>query len=216
MSDVLSQPDTLPRSAAELAQALNLGAAAAADLTRYRELVEAGNARLNLVGPSALAEFWPRHAYDGAQLLQLAPYATRWADLGSGAGLPGVVLAIALKGRPGAHVQLVESLAKRCRFLREIVAELGLPAEVVEGRAEAQSPPPVQVVTARALAPLERLLGYAQPYLRGDAVGLFLKGRSAAEDVAAARSAWRFSADLLPSRSHPEGRIVRITGLAHG
>ena len=216
MLNVLSPPEAAPASAAALARALGLGAEAERDLARFRELVEAGNARMNLVGPSALAEFWPRHAYDGGQLLQLEPQAVRWADLGSGAGLPGVVLAIALKGRAGACVQLVETLAKRCRFLREVVAELALPAEVVEGRAEAQAPRGVQVVTARAVAPLERLLGFAQPYLRTGATGLFLKGRGAAAEVAQARTSWRFEAELTPSLSHGEGCIVRVRGLARG
>src|SRR3954463_4645828 len=91
------------------------------DLERLRALLDEWNQRINLVGPSALKQFWLRHAFDSAQLLNLAPDSLRWADLGAGAGLPGVVLAIMLKGRPGVRVNLVESLAKRCRFLEEAV-----------------------------------------------------------------------------------------------
>ena len=105
---------------------------------------------MNLVGPSALAAFWLRHAYDSAQLLFLAPEALTWADLGAGAGFPGIVLAIKLKGREGAHVHLVESMAKRCRFLSEVVAALDLPATVHNVRAESLEIK-VDAVTARAL-----------------------------------------------------------------
>ncbi len=186
-----------------------------ADLLRYRELLQDWNGRMNLVGPSALASFWPRHAYDSAQLLGLAPDARVWADLGTGAGLPGVVLAILLKGREGARVHLVESLAKRCRFLGEVVAALDLPAEVHNARAEAvMIPEPVDIVTARALAPFARLLGYAFPLLRSGATGLFLKGQGVDEEITEARRSWRFQAELLPSASSDTGRIVKVTGLA--
>lgn len=203
-----------PANAGELAAALGLGEAAALDFARHRELLAQANAHVNLVGPSALAEFWPRHAWDGAQLLLAAPQARRFADLGSGAGLPGLVLAIALKGREGARVVLVDSLAKRCRFLQAVVDELQLPAEVVHARAEDAPAPAVDVVTARALAPLYVLFGYARPYLRAGATALFLKGRTVETELAEARRSWRAEVDLLPSLSDPEGRIVRVRRLA--
>ena len=160
-------------------------------------------------------EFWTRHAADSAQLLTLAPGARTFADLGAGAGLPGVVLAILLKGTPGAHVHLVESVAKRCLFLTEAVGALARPATVHHARAESlKAAPMVEVVTARAVAPLDRLLGYARPMLRPGVRGLFLKGRTAGEEVKAARKAWRFTAILHPSRTDPDGRIVEVTGLA--
>lgn len=203
-----------PANAGELAAALGLGEAAAQDFARHRELLEQANAHVNLVGPSALAEFWPRHAWDGAQLLLAAPQARRFADLGSGAGLPGLVLAIALKGREGARVFLVDSLAKRCRFLQAVVDELQLPADVVHARAEEAPAPVVDVVTARAVAPLPVLFGYARPYLRAGATALFLKGRTVEAELAEARRTWRAEVDLLPSLSDPEGRIVRVRRLA--
>ena len=210
-------PDSaLPGSAAELAARLGLGVEAAHDFAGYRDMLAQWNARMNLVGPSAMAAFWPRHAYDGAQLLALAPEARRWADLGAGAGLPGLILAIALKRRPGVQVLLVESLQKRCRFLQAVVDELKLPARVVEGRAEVQTPPEVDVVTARAVAPLDTLFGYALPFMKGEAVGLFLKGRAAQAELVDARRRWRVRADLLPSATDPEGRIVRVRSLARG
>ncbi len=179
-----------------------------ADLERYRELLAEWNANMNLVGPSAMAEFWPRHAYDSAQLLALAPDALTWADLGAGAGFPGIVLAILLKGRPGAKVHLVESMTKRCRFLQAVADELALPAEVHNSRAENLSLK-VDIVTARACAPMVRLLEFARPYLRKGATGLFLKGQDVEVELAEATRYWDFAADLLPSQSG-SGRIVRI------
>ena len=136
------------------------------------------NQVMNLVGPSTLPEYWSRHVLDSWQLFEHAPDALTWADLGAGAGLPGVVLAIFLKGRPDAHAHLIDSLGKRCRFLEQAKTELDLPATVINGRAEEQAIA-VDVVTARAVAPMEKLLGYAQPYMDRGAQGLFLKGEKA-------------------------------------
>ncbi|CAN5116951.1 16S rRNA (guanine(527)-N(7))-methyltransferase RsmG [soil metagenome] len=177
-------------------------------------LVEA-NAVMNLVGPDSLPDFWNRHAFDSAQLLHLAPEARTWAALGAGAGFPGVVLAILLKGRADAHVWLVDSLQKRCRFLQTIVDELDLPATVVWGRAEEQTLK-VDVVTARAVAPLEKLLGYAQPYMARGAQGLFLKGEKAELELQEARKVWQVNGDLSVSRSDPRGRILTVRTLRRG
>ena len=181
-----------------------------ADLDRYRDLLEEGNAVMNLIGPATLPDFWNRHAWDSAQLLPLAPHARTWADLGAGAGLPGVVLAAFLKPVANARVWLIDSQTKRCRFLQTVVDALGLPAEVVNARAETQHIT-VDVVTARACAPLDRLLGYAEPYLARGAEALFLKGEQAeAELDEARRSRPRLQADLSTSLSDPRGRIVHI------
>ncbi|WP_339914664.1 16S rRNA (guanine(527)-N(7))-methyltransferase RsmG [uncultured Brevundimonas sp.] len=187
-------------------------AAQMADLDRFRDLLTEANAVMNLVGPGSLPEFWSRHVLDSAQLLALAPEALTWADLGAGAGFPGVVLAILLKGQPGAHVWLIDSLGKRCRFLETVVTSLDLPATVINGRAETQALN-VDVVTARALAPLDSLLGYAQPYFKRGAKGLFLKGEKAEAEIAAARANWRFDAELSQSRSDTRGRIVQVRSL---
>ena len=183
-----------------------------ADLQAFRERLTEANAVMNLVGPDSLPDFWNRHAWDSAQLLNFAPDALTWADLGAGAGFPGVVLTILLKGRPGAHVWLIDSLGKRCRFLQEIVDALDLPATVLNGRAEAQSVT-CDIVTARAVAPMERLLGYAQPYFQRGAQGLFLKGEKAESELIEARKSWHFEAELAPSQSDPRGRIVSIRSL---
>ncbi len=197
--------------ASAFAQATGADASVMADLERYRTTLATASEHMNLVGPSALAQFWPRHAWDSAQLLPLLGGAATVADIGAGGGFPGVVLAVLLKGRPGARVHLVESLTKRCRFLQEVVEALDLPAVVHDARAEALDPPPeVEVVTARACAPLPRLLEFAWPFLRAGARGLFLKGRSAEAELAEARLSWRLDAELVPSRSDPSGRIVVI------
>ncbi len=186
-----------------------------ADLEQYRSYLVDWNQRMNLVGPATLEVFWSRHAWDSAQILPLAPEAKTWADLGTGAGLPGIVLAILGKGRPGFHVHLVDSLAKRCRFLTEVVTALDLPATVHNSRAEDLSLA-VDIVTARACAPLSRLFGYAQPYFKRGATGLFLKGQDVASDLEEATRSWDFEADVLPSLSDARGRIVRVRRLGRG
>ena len=183
-----------------------------ADLTRYRELLAEWNERMNLVGPATLDVYWNRHAWDSAQLLKLAPDARTWADLGAGAGLPGVVLAIMGKGNPDFHVHLVESMAKRCRFLSEVVGELNLPATVHNVRAE-DLKLAVDIVTARACAPLARLLGYARPYLALGATGLFLKGQDVASELTEASRCWDLEADTVQSLSDPRGQVVRVRRL---
>lgn len=194
------------------AHASGATAAQLADLERYKALLAEWNEKMNLVGPATLEVFWNRHAWDSAQLLALAPEAQAWADLGAGAGLPGVVLAIMGKGRAGFHVHLVESMAKRCRFLTEVVGELGLPATVHNSRAE-DLQLAVDVVTARACAPLSRLLGYARPYLRAGATGLFLKGQDVDSELVDAAKSWDLEADKVPSLSDPRGQIVRVRRL---
>ena len=183
-----------------------------ADLDTLIERLTAANAVMNLVGPDTIPDVWNRHIFDSAQLLDLAPEAATWADLGAGAGFPGLVLAILLKDRSDSHVWLIDSLGKRCRFLQEVVDALSLRATVVNGRAEEQRIK-ADVVTARALAPMDRLLGYAQPYLQRGAQGLFLKGEKAEAELIEARKVWQFDSDLSVSRSDPRGRIVSVRSL---
>ena len=182
------------------------------ELERFLVMLTEANEVMNLVGPDSLPDFWKRHAWDSAQLLDRAGFAKTWADLGAGAGFPGLVLAILSKDRPNGHVWLVDSLQKRCRFLQAVVDELGLPATVVWGRAEEQAIK-VDIVTARAVAPMEKLLGYAQPYLSRGAQGLFLKGEKAEQELKDSAKSWHVDAELTVSRSDPRGRIVTIRSL---
>lgn len=208
--------DAEPPEAAGLpegfAQRVGWTARAQAELEAYRVTLAEANASFNLVGPATLQDFWRRHVIDSAQLRWFAPDALTWADLGAGAGLPGLVLAILLKETPGATIHLVESMAKRCRFLQDVVARLELPAVVHNARAESLRLT-VDVVTARACAPLDRLLDFAWPYATRGARPLFLKGESAPAELEAAHGRWRFDARLSPSLSDPRGRVVEIEGL---
>lgn len=183
-------------------------------LETYLDLLAEWNEKMNLVGPATLPDFWNRHVLDSAQLLDLAPEARTWADLGTGAGLPGVVLAILGRGRPGFHVHLVESLQKRCRFLDEVVRRLDLPATVHNARAE-DIRLKADVVTARACAPLTRLLAFARPYLKQGALGLFLKGQDVQAELEQARRDWDLEAEVLQSRSDERGRIVKVRRLGN-
>jgi 16S rRNA (guanine527-N7)-methyltransferase len=207
------QFDHSPQTAAAFQAATGCSDAQLANVEAFLALLTEWNGKMNLVGPSALAEFWPRHAYDSAQLLPLAPEAKVWADLGAGAGFPGLVLAILLKDRPGAKVHLVESMTKRCRFLGEVVQKLDLPADIHNARAEDLGIR-VDIVTARACAPLPRLLGYAEPYLRKGATGLFLKGQDVVSELTEAAKYWKFGAELSASSSRPDGRILQVKGLS--
>ena len=149
-------PEAGPAPTAKAFAALTgADARALEDLEAYRILLGDWNQKMNLVGPATLPAFWSRHALDSAQLLPLAPDALTWADLGTGAGLPGVVLAILGRNSPGFHVHLVESMAKRCRFLETVVTQLGLPASVHKGRPQALDRT-VETVHSRCCAPLGR------------------------------------------------------------
>ncbi|MGU3536419.1 16S rRNA (guanine(527)-N(7))-methyltransferase RsmG [Methylobacterium sp. A54F] len=169
----------------------------------------------NLVGPATLAEVWTRHVADALQLLALAPQATRWLDLGSGAGIPGLILAIAGAERPGFAVDLVESNARKCAFLSEAARLTGAPALVHNARIESviADHAGAEIVCARALAPLTQLLAWTAPLLKSGTTGLFPKGRDVEAELTEAAQAWRFRYDLLPSQTDSAARIVRVTAL---
>ena len=181
-------------------------------LGRYLELLTHWQRSINLVGATTLEDPWRRHILDAAQLDALIPPdAGRITDFGTGAGIPGLILAIL--GR--ADVHLVESDARKCVFLREAARLCEAPATVHHGRIEALSPWPTAVAVARALAPLDRLLPLAIPYLTPSSLCFFLKGRGATQELTAARKRWIMTAAYLPSRSDPEGAILRLEGLPH-
>jgi 16S rRNA (guanine527-N7)-methyltransferase len=216
MSAVAAQLDSVQigvTDAAGFQAATGASDHAMAELRQFRELLTVWNERMNLVGPASLPNFWNRHAWDSAQLLTYAPEARIWADLGAGAGLPGVVLAILLKEHEGGHVHLVESMAKRCRFLSEVVSQLDLPATIHNARAEDLSLK-TDIVTARACAPLDRLLGYARPYFKRGATALFLKGQDVVSELTHASKYWKFNSDLKPSLSDPRGFVLQVKGLS--
>ncbi|WP_395647246.1 16S rRNA (guanine(527)-N(7))-methyltransferase RsmG [Terricaulis sp.] len=186
-------------------------------LETHKRVLAEWSEHTNLVGPKELELFWSRHALDSAQVLQLAPSAKRWVDLGSGAGFPGLIIGAFLAERgPDVSVHLVESTGKKARFLEEVAREAGLPAKVFNERIEVfrAGQGPYEVVTARALAPLNRLIPYAKPILDRGAIGLFHKGADLDAELAAAKDVLEggaFRADVLESLSDPRGRIVRVT-----
>ncbi|WP_254600877.1 16S rRNA (guanine(527)-N(7))-methyltransferase RsmG [Caulobacter sp. S45] len=201
-------------SAAAFADAYGGTDSQIADLRFFYDLLEDWGQRMNLVGPSVRSDFWLRHVFDSAQLLHVEQAALRWADVGAGAGFPGVVLAILLKGRTGAQVHLIESMAKRAAFLSHVVRTLSLPASIHHVRAEScPAPKGLEIVTARACAPCSRLFEYTAHFMRAGAKGLFLKGRGVEQELTDARRTWTFTSELIPSLSDPTGRIVRVERL---
>lgn len=181
----------------------------------YLALLVKWNRAINLVGAETLNDPWRRHMLDCAQLLDLLPPAPagsprRIADLGSGAGFPGLVLALLGAG----ELHLIEADQRKARFLGEAVRILELDAEVHRERIEALAPLPVDVVTARACAPLSRLLDHAERFPARRAgeplVGLFLKGRRADDELTAVRKPWHMTVERFPSRTDPTGTILRI------
>jgi 16S rRNA (guanine527-N7)-methyltransferase len=186
-------------------------------LEQFVQLLVKWQRSTNLVASSTLPRLWTRHIADSLQLLALAPEARRWADLGAGAGFPGIVIACALAREPGAEIHLVESNQKKASFLREAARHLSLPAIVHARRIEefvAEQAEPFDVVTARALAPLDRLIGYAIPLLKTGALGLFPKGQDVAAELTQASKSWMIEAELIPSKTDPYGRIVVVHHVA--
>jgi 16S rRNA (guanine527-N7)-methyltransferase len=182
-------------------------------LDRYVDLLMAWQAKTNLVAPSTLPHLWTRHVSDSLQLLDLAPSARTWIDLGSGGGFPGVVLACALAETPGANVHLVERNAKKAAFLREAIrvtsaagtvhlADIGDIVDRIGSR--------VDCVTARALAPLHQLVGFAEPFVRAGAKALFLKGQDVESELTEATKYWNIQPRLHSSRTGGHGWIVEL------
>jgi 16S rRNA (guanine527-N7)-methyltransferase len=185
-------------------------------LDRFVEFLLPWTERTNLIARSTIPTIWTRHISDSLQLLALAPEAKTWIDLGSGAGFPGLVIACALADRAGAAVHLVESHGKKANFLREAVKQLELPVTVHAVRIEdfvKNSAIRPDVVTARALAPLNDLLRLAHPLLKPGVEGLFPKGQHVEVELTEASKSWNIDAELVPSKTSPDGRIVVVRKL---
>jgi 16S rRNA (guanine527-N7)-methyltransferase len=165
--------------------------------------------KMNLVGPREMEQIWPRHIVDSAQLLPQIPEEAQILDIGSGAGFPGLVLACAA-AETGGFVTMVESTSKKCAFLQAVISEVGLPARVINKRIEAVDAEPVDFITARALAPLPRLVAYAFPWLSKGATGLFFKGERWQEELTDAADCWSLLYEAIPSRTSETGIILKI------
>ncbi len=186
-------------------------------LEHFVDLLLLWQQKTNLISPSTIPTLWTRHVADSLQLLDLAPDAKVWVDLGSGGGFPAIPIACALAGKPGAMVHLVESNGKKAAFLREAVRATGAPVQVHLERIEKYTLGPVEsvdAVTARALAPLKTLCDQAFPLIEKGAIGLFPKGQDVGAELTEAAKYWSIEASTVPSKTSPEGCIVVVTKLA--
>lgn len=184
-------------------------------LKTYETLLKKWNPVINLVSKSTLDDAWTRHFVDSAQVFDLAPPAAHWADLGSGGGFPGLVVAIiGAEKAPQMKVTLVESDQRKATFLRTVAREMDLPTEVIARRIEQVPPLRADVLSARALAPLDQLLGFANEHLARSGICLFPKGANHQSEIDAALALWRFDLHKVPSQTDPEAVILRIGDLS--
>ncbi len=208
--------------AASFQRAFGVSRETAVKFESYAAVLKQWQKAVQLVAPSTLEVIWPRHFADSAQLWALTPPGTRtWADLGSGAGFPGLVIAIMARDPaspcPDLRVTLVESDSRKAAFLREAARQAGCPVDILGTRIETSSTRDkvgaVNVVSARALAPLIDLFRLAHPFWQPQTLGLFLKGRDAEKEVDAARAVWDFELELKSSLTDPDARIVCVRNL---
>lgn len=182
-------------------------------LESYVRFLERWNRRINLVAAKSLSNVWERHIEDSAQVFQsMRGKQTEWLDLGSGGGLPGIVVAILGKS-DGINVTMIESDKRKSTFLRQVSRHLGLATTVISDRIESVPKQNSAVVSARALANLDHLLGYVDQHGASDAQGIFPKGKTWESEVQIARQQWHFECEAIPSRTDSEARILRITGV---
>ena len=197
----------------DFAEQANVSRETLARLKLYASMLEDWNARHNLVSQGSLKTVWLRHFWDSAQLAEYIPdSAASLVDLGSGAGFPGLVLAELLRARE-LRVVLYESIQKKRDFLASVEQRLRLEIEIRSGRIEAAMPEVFDVITARACAPLSKLLDYAQPFWGGGTVALFLKGQNVGAELTDAHNYWTMNVIKYPSRSSSSGAVLEIRGL---
>lgn len=184
-------------------------------LHQFAAIVAKWNPAINLVSRSTLADIWTRHILDSAQLFPLCPpNCHQWADLGSGGGFPGLVVAIiAAELQPEMTVTLVESDQRKATFLREASRILGLTPSILCDRIDRIPPMGADVVSARALAPVADLCSMAHRHLKPEGTALFLKGRGYVADLDAAKAAWTFTATITPSKTDSDAAVLSLTSI---
>ncbi len=185
-------------------------------LDAFVELLLKWQKAVQLIAPSSIPNIWTRHIADSLQLLDHLPKETKTiADLGSGGGFPGLILAIGLRDQSGATIHLVESDSRKAAFLQEAIRVLKLPAKVHALRIESATKQigAVDVVTARALAPLPRLLELAEPLLKSGAKAIFLKGQDVDRELTEAAKSWNIRAKSVTSKTDPQGKILLVEAL---
>jgi len=197
---------------AEFADRYNVSRETIEKLDIYDALLRKWTTRINLVAPGTVNSLWDRHFSDSAQILSIAPpTTTKWADLGSGGGFPGAVIAIlAQSTRPELEVTLVESDQRKATFLRAVARETGVKLNVLAERAESGEGLAADIVSARALAPLSVLLGYVSHNISPAGIALLSKGVKAASEVDLARKTWSFTCESIPSMTDQEAAILKI------
>lgn len=215
--------ENTPLSPDGFAAAMNVSRETLDRLKIYAALLAKYQSAVNLVGPATLLDPWRRHFLDSAQLFPLLPQPPparqlQVLDIGAGAGFPGLVLAVLAvgAGRPIA-LDLVESDARKAAFLREAARQTGVAATVHHARLESVAPFPVDVITARAFAPLERLLRLVAPFLTvpgAHPLALLLKGRRAARELTEAAERWKMRVKSIPSVTEPGAVVLRIEDIA--
>ena len=179
----------------------------------YVALLQKWNQRINLIGPANIDEIWTRHIVDVLQLRPIAGTPESWADLGSGGGLPGLVMAILYADEAGPQLTLVESDQRKAAFLRQVIQQLDLNASVETDRIETLKPLNAQIISARALAPLPKLLGYVARHLAPDGRALLPKGRRWKSELANTQDQWTFDHKVWQSQTDPDAVILEITNL---
>ena len=186
-----------------------------AKLEIYAASVAQWQKAVNLVAPRSLPDIWHRHFADSAQVITHLPSSTRHlADLGSGGGFPGLIIALHASETPDLRVTLVESDTRKAAFLRETARRMEIVVDIASTRIESDASVSrlvgVDTVTARAFAPLARLFELASPLFATGAAGVFLKGESVGQEIADARKQWCFDVELHPSVTEPSGRIAVV------
>lgn len=182
-----------------------------AQLELFVDLVKKWTPKVNLISKNSVPEIWTRHVEDSIQVAGLARDTTKWLDIGSGAGFPGLVVSICLKGaKQHCKMTLIESDQRKCAFLRTVVRELDLDVSVIGRRIEEHPPQIATVMSARALAPLSRLFEYADLHLGPQGVGIFHKGATWQKELAEASEAWSFQHDVITSRTDQGAAILVI------
>ncbi|SEK74780.1 16S rRNA (guanine(527)-N(7))-methyltransferase RsmG [Roseovarius nanhaiticus] len=183
-------------------------------LRAFEQIVKKWTPKINLVSRDSAYDIWGRHIADSVQLFEaVSPDRHTWVDLGSGGGFPGVVVAILAHGSD-TEVTMVESDGRKCAFLRAALRETGVDATVLNQRIEQVEPQNADVVSARALADLTTLLGYAERHLTQGGTAVFAKGAMWPQEVEAARSQWNFDLEAVKSKLVPEAAILKISGVS--
>jgi 16S rRNA (guanine527-N7)-methyltransferase len=183
------------------------------ELSIYEELLRRWQAKINLVAPTTMSEIWLRHFGDSAQVVEALPGIEKWVDLGSGGGFPGIVVGLLLKGHSDAIVHLIESDQRKAAFLRAVSRETGAHVEVHAERIEQVLPHlagEIEAVSARALAPLSRLVEMAREPLEKGAKAVFLKGEEWRDELTAAQPVGNFTYETVQSRTHKRARLIVV------